>query len=236
MKNIGLSVVIPVYNEVENLICLLKEIQDNLECLKIDNEIIFINDFSKDNTSQLLKDLKFKYKNLEIINNNKNIGQSFSIIKGVQKSKFNTICTLDGDGQNNPRDIVELYKKYSKSDNIFLVSGYRNKRKDKFNKILASKIANWIRRIYLGDKCPDTGCSIKIFDKKIFLSFPFFNGLHRFISPIFELLHYEVVYMEVDHRPRFHGVSKYNNINRAFKGVRDMKFVKKEIKKILQIK
>ena len=63
MKNIGLSVVIPVYNEVENLICLLKEIQDNLECLKIDNEIIFINDFSKDDTSQLLKDLKFKYKN-----------------------------------------------------------------------------------------------------------------------------------------------------------------------------
>ena len=154
----------------------------------------------------------------------------------MEIAKFDIICTLDGDGQNNPKDIIKLHSKYLNSDNLYLVSGYRNKRKDKLNKILASKIANLIRRLFLGDTCPDTGCSIKIFDKNIFLSFPFFDGLHRFISPIFELLNYDVCYLKVDHRRRLYGISKYNNINRALKGIKDMIYVKKEIKKMLETK
>lgn len=233
MKNF--SIVVPVYNEGDNIKSLIDEIIYALKKFENRYEIIIVNDGSTDSSLLLLNKFESK-KKIVLINNSINKGQSFSVYIGIKNSKYNTIVTLDGDGQNNPKDIIKLHSKYLNSDNLYLVSGYRNKRKDKLNKILASKIANLIRRLFLGDTCPDTGCSIKIFDKNIFLSFPFFDGLHRFISPIFELLNYDVCYLKVDHRRRLYGISKYNNINRALKGIKDMIYVKKEIKKMLETK
>ena len=93
---------------------------------------------------------------------------------------------------------------------------------------MASKFANFVRRIVLGDNCPDTGCSLKIFDKNIFLTFPEFNGLHRFIPSFFEAMNFEVVYSNVDHRKRMYGSSNYGNFRRALLGINHIIYVKKK--------
>ena len=98
---------------------------------------------------------------------------------------------MDGDGQNNPKDIAKLLNKYLSNKKIYLVSGIRNKRKDSFIKILTSIIANRFRMIILKDDCIDTGCSLKVFDKEVFLSFPFFDGIHRFLPSLFIGFGYE---------------------------------------------
>ena len=129
---------------------------------------------------------------------------------------------MDGDGQNNPKDISKLLNKYFSNKDIYLVCGIRNNRKDNFIKILTSKIANRLRIIILKDDCIDTGCSLKVFDKEVFLSFPFFNGIHRFLPSLFIGFGHKVKYMSVSHRPRLGGISKYGTFDRLFRGIRDI--------------
>ena len=195
-----LSIIIPTYNE-EEYFNLYEEIKSNLNNYIASYEILFVNDYNKDNTKNLIDKGITNNNNVKIINNKENIGQSLSLIRGIKIAKSNTICTMDGDGQNNPKDIIKLFKIYKINQNVKLVSGVRNKRKNSYNKILALKFANFSEEL-LGDNCPDTGCSLKIFDKNIFLTFSEFNGLHRFIPSFFEAMNFEVVYSNVDHRKR----------------------------------
>ena len=111
-----------------------------------------------------------------------------------------------------------------------LIGGIRRNRKDNFTKIISSKIANSIRSRILNDECIDTGCALKIFDKKIFLSFPFFDGVHRFLPALFKGYGYETLFIDVNHRKRNHGISKYGTMNRLFAGIRDIIKVKKILK------
>ncbi len=226
MKNI--SIIIPVYNEEDSIIDLIYEIENDLKNTLI-YEIIIVNDGSTDSTIDKLS--KFKFKNLKIINNKNNLGQSKSIFNGVSNSNYNTIVTIDGDGQNIPKDILKLSEMFFKHQNVKLVSGIRVKRKDKLIKLISSKIANIIRNFILKDNCKDTGCSLKIFDKKIFLSFPFFDGIHRFIPAFFVRNNYKVLYIDVGHRPRLKGVSKYGTKDRLTKGIIDLIKVKKILNK-----
>ena len=121
-------------------------------------ELIVVNDASNDNTIEVVHNLKKKF-NITLFNNNKNKGQSFSIHKGITLSNNETIVTLDGDGQNNPKDIVKLLEIYFSNNEVSLVGGLRVKRKDSIVKIISSIIANKIRSIILKDGCADTGCS-----------------------------------------------------------------------------
>lgn len=223
------SIVIPVFNEEHNLVSLIKEIKISLIDYKY-FELIFVNDYSSDNTLKILKKEKKDF-DFKILNNKINLGQSNSILLGIQKSKYNTIVTLDGDGQNNPNDIPKLLEFYNKNNDIFLVGGIRIKRKDNFVKIISSRIANFIRSKYLKDGCIDTGCSLKVFDKNIFLSFEFFDGIHRFIPALFNGFGYKTYFLNVDHRKREYGNSKYGTFLRLFNGVIDMIKVKKIIDK-----
>ena len=222
------SVIIPVYNEEENLLQLVDEIKDSLSDTK-NYEIIFINDASTDNTFEILKNIKDS--KITILNNNINRGQSFSISYGIKKSFFNTIITIDGDGQNDPKDIPNLLKHYLSSDSIKLVGGIRLVRKDNFLKIISSKIANYLRSRILKDNCSDTGCSLKIFDKQIFLNFPYFDGIHRFLPALFSGYGFKTKFINVNHRSRKYGFSKYGTVNRLFKGIRDIIKVKKILNK-----
>ena len=222
------SVIIPVYNEEENLLQLVDEIKDSLSDTK-NYEIIFINDASTDNTFEILKNIKDS--KITILNNKINRGQSFSISYGIKKSFFNTIITIDGDGQNDPKDIPNLLKHYLSSDSIKLVGGIRLVRKDNFLKIISSKIANYLRSRILKDNCSDTGCSLKIFDKQIFLNFPYFDGIHRFLPALFSGYGFKTKFINVNHRSRKYGFSKYGTVNRLFKGIRDIIKVKKIINK-----
>ena len=181
------SIVIPIFNEEFNIKILVKEIFISLKEYEDEFNIILVNDASTDNSLDVMTLLAKKYpKIIKIINNNNNLGQSFSLIEGIKSSIFKTIVTLDGDGQNNPKDIPILLTKYFLHDNLFLVGGIRKKRKDSSLKIISSKIANGLRSRILKDDCSDTGCSLKVFDKEVFMTFPFFSGIHRFLPSLFK--------------------------------------------------
>ena len=229
------SIVIPLHNEELNIKQLIDEIFSILEITDYSYEIILVNDFSTDNTQELI--LKIKDQNpkiIKIINNNKNLGQSLSLIRGIKSSIYQTIVTLDGDGQNNPANIPELINKYMSDDTIYLVGGIRVKRKDSLIKKYSSLIANNFRKFILNDDCLDTGCSLKVFDKKIFLSLPAFDGIHRFLPALFKGYKKKTFFIEVDHRPRLYGISKYGIFGRLIKGIIDIIRVVKIIKNYKQ--
>jgi len=223
------SIVVPIYNEAQNIESLINEIYKSLKDYN-NFELILVNDNSKDNTVSIVNSLKNKFK-IILINNNTNKGQSFSIYKGIMESNNSTIVTLDGDGQNNPADIPLLLEKYFSDDEVFLVGGIRRKRKDNFIKIISSVIANRIRSKIFNDGCEDTGCSLKVFDKSVFLKFPFFNGIHRFLPALFTGYGYKTFFMKVDHRSRLRGNSNYGTIDRLYRGIIDILKVKKIINK-----
>ena len=216
------SLIIPVYNEIKNISNLIDEINLSLIDKQFTFEIIVVNDASIDGTKELLNQKSLFVKNLKIIHNNNNKGQSYSTKIGVQNSIYNNIVTMDGDGQNDPSDIERLIKSYKSDQNFKLVSGLRKKRKDTKIKKLSSLIANKIRKRILKDKCDDTGCALKIFDKQIFLSFDYFDGIHRFLPALFNGFGYNTNFIEVNHRIRKFGNSKYGIMNRLFKGIYDM--------------
>jgi len=220
------SVVIPIFNEEQNISNLLFEIKNSLSGFK-DYEIIYVNDSSKDKSLIILEEIVKKNNNIRILNNEKNKGQSYSIFQGVKEASFDIIVTIDGDGQNNPIDISNLVKLFLSDKKISLVGGIRTKRKDSLVKIFSSKIANDIRAKILNDECSDTGCSLKVFDKRVFLDFPYFNGMHRFLPALFKGYGYNTMFIEVDHRHRKHGNSKYGTFDRLYKGIFDMIRVKK---------
>ena len=221
------SVIIPLYNEQKNIIDLLDEIKINLSNHE-KYEIILIDDASDDDTLNTIK--LVENKKIKILENKKNLGQSFSIHTGIKHSSFNIIITIDGDGQNDPIDINNLLDIYLSNSEIKLVGGIRNKRRDNYIKIISSKIANYIRSKILNDNCLDTGCSLKVFDKDIFLNFPYFDGMHRFLPALFKGYGYNTSFINVNHRKRKFGISKYGTIIRLFKGIRDIIKVKKIIK------
>ena len=223
------SIVIPLYNEAKNIEILLTEIYVSLKKYK-NFEIILVNDFSSDNTLEVIKNIQ-KKNHITLVNNSKNQGQSYAIHKGITISKNNLIVTIDGDGQNNPKDKPRLLELFFANKDVSLVGGIRFKRKDSNIKILSSKIANAIRSKILNDDCLDTGCSLKVFEKNIFLNFPYFNGIHRFLPALFKGYGYKTLFINVDHRHRKEGKSNYGTIDRLYRGIIDIIKVRKIIKK-----
>jgi len=221
------SIVIPVFNEAKNITNLLDEIHLNLK--DDDYEIIIVNDCSVDDTSDVIENYN-KKSNLILINNKSNRGQSYSINKAINIANCNTILTIDGDGQNDPKDINNLLETYFSDSNYSLVAGIRSKRKDNLIKIISSKIANYLRSKILKDNCKDTGCSLKIFDKTVFLEFPYFDGIHRFLPSLFEGYGKKTFYIKVGHRFRANGKSNYGTLDRLFRGLRDIIKVYKILK------
>ena len=218
------SIIIAVYNESNNIKKLIEEIHNTLS-LKYDYELIIVNDGSNDNSNSVIKEIKDKF-SIKLVEHEKNLGQSHSILSGIKSSSYNTIVTIDGDGQNNPFDIPFLLNIYFSSDEISLVGGIRKKRMDNLIKILTSKIANKIRSFVLNDNCADTGCSLKVFNKEIFMKFPYFNGIHRFLPALYKGYGHKTHFVLVDHRSRLSGISKYGTFDRLFKGIYDLIRVK----------
>ena len=223
-SNIDLSVVVPVYNEQDNIIPLVDEIVLALFD-HINFEIIYVNDGSTDNTLQILKDKQNTCLQLRIMNHAQSCGQSYAVRTGVKKASAAWIATLDGDGQNIPADILRLYRNATEAkpeDNIWLIAGWRKKRNDSWLKLKSSKYANAIRSWMLKDKTPDTGCGLKVFRRDMFLEFPAFNHMHRYLPALCQRAGGRVNNIEVQHRARKHGVSKYGFWNRAVVGISDL--------------
>jgi len=217
----NISIVIPVLNEERNIINLITEIKKNLE-KKIKYEIIIVDDGSSDNTyNVLLKYLK-KNKKVLVFKHKKNYGQSVSLRTGIMQTSSNYIVTLDGDGQNDPRDILKLLKNFETDKEFMMVIGNRVKRIDNFARRLASRSAFKIRKFILKDETPDTGCAIKVFKKEDFLKLPFFNHIHRFLPFLFNSFKGKVISIQVNHRARINGYSKYSNFQRFLVGISDI--------------
>jgi len=213
------SLIIPIYNEEDNIKILIEQINTSLNNKNYNHEIIFIKDGITDDSYNVL--IKLKQNNISIITNDRNYGQSYSLMKGIKIAKNDLIVIMDGNLQNNPIDIIKLLNIYLKN-NFNLVGGIRNKRKDSKLKIISSYIANFIRQIILKDDYIDTGCSLKVFEKKIFLSLPYFDRIHRLLPALFKEMGYKTYFTNVDHRPRFYGKSKYGTLLRLIWGIRDI--------------
>ena len=225
------SIVIPLYNEAENITQLNTELLSALRESKKNNnefEIIYVDDGSSDKTLDYLKKFNNEMKTL-IIKNKYNLAQSKSILNGIEVSNFDNIILLDGDLQNDPQDIIKMIDIYNKNQNV-LVHGYRKNRNDPYlSKVLPSKIANFIVRKFTNSKILDHGCSLKIFDKKIVNPNDFFGDFHRlFAAQISKDIN--VIEIEVNHRPRTKGRSKYGfeRVFRVFIDLIFMNFSKKE--------
>ena len=220
-----LSVVVPVFNERDNVTPLIDEIVAALRGLT-SFEIVYVDDCSRDDTLDVLKRLKSDVPELRVIKHNSQSGQSTAIRTGVKQAHGAWIATLDGDGQNDPADIPKLLAEREKSAaDVKLFAGWRPKRKDTGSKRWASKFANAIRSRMLRDATPDTGCGIKLFEREAFLDLPYFDHMHRYLPALMQRAGWKTVSVPVNHRHRASGVSKYNNLNRALVGLRDLRGV-----------
>ena len=220
----ALSVVVPVHNEVENIEPLIAEIMATLEGVER-YEIIYINDCSRDSTLERLTSLDQKFEVLRVLTHQKRSGQSAAIRTGVKAARGDLIATLDGDGQNDPADIPKLLKAYREqaiADAKILIAGFRARRQDSFIKRLSSKIANGIRSSLLGDATPDTGCGLKLFRREDFFDLPGFDHMHRFLPALMIRNGGQVISVEVSHRPRERGKSKYGTLDRLWVGITDL--------------
>lgn len=219
----GVSVVIAVYNEIENIEPLLAEVHQALARLE-NFEVIVVDDASNDGTRQRLAQLCQQFPRLRVVNHARNFGQSIAVISGVRAARYHWVLTLDGDGQNDPADFLKLFAAIT-NINIsrpVLVAGIRVQRNDSWIRRQSSKIANTIRDNLLQDDCPDSACGLKLFQRDIFLQLPHFNHLHRFLPALFKRANGLVINVPVNHRPRLRGQSKYGTLNRLWIGIIDL--------------
>jgi glycosyltransferase involved in cell wall biosynthesis len=217
----SLSVVVPVKDEAANVGPLAREIAAAI-ANEPESEIIFIDDGSADGTGEALAALKAELPSLRVIRHGTNLGQSRAIRTGVRAARADIVVTLDGDGQNDPADIPKLLAEMRKDGHIGMVSGVRARRQDKLSRKLASRAANSIRQALLKDNATDTGCGLKAFRREAFLALPYFDHIHRFLITLMLREGYDVRFVDVNHRPRLHGTSKYTNLNRLLVGVADL--------------
>ena len=221
----ALSVVVPVFNEEDNVAPLVAEIVAALRG-RVDFEIVYVDDDSKDGTLARLRALKAEVPELRVIHHQRQSGQSTAIRNGVKAARGAWIATLDGDGQNDPADIPKLLAERATSPaEVKLFAGWRVQRQDSGSKRWASKWANAIRARMLRDDTPDTGCGIKLFEREAFLDLPYFDHMHRYLPALMQRAGWTTVSVPVNHRHRTAGVSKYNNLNRALVGLRDLRGV-----------
>ncbi|MBX9400811.1 glycosyltransferase family 2 protein [Lysobacter sp. BMK333-48F3] len=225
-----LSVVVPVFNEQDNVAPLIEEITTALRGRSPsdggDFEIVYIDDHSRDGTLAALQALKAGVPELRVLHHVTQSGQSTAVRTGVKAARGAWIATLDGDGQNDPADIPKLLAKRAESaPEVKLFAGWRVNRQDSGSKRWASKWANAIRRRMLRDDTPDTGCGIKLFERAAFLELPYFDHMHRYLPALMQRAGWKTLSVPVNHRARGAGVSKYNNLNRALVGIADLRGV-----------
>jgi dolichol-phosphate mannosyltransferase len=225
MSSPQLSVVVPVFNEQDNVAPLVGEIVSALRG-KADFEIVYVDDHSRDATFATLQRLRAEVPELRVLRHGAQSGQSTAIRNGVKAARGEWIATLDGDGQNDPADIPKLLDERARTDgSVKLFAGWRVNRQDSGSKRWASTLANAIRARMLRDDTPDTGCGIKLFERAAFLDLPYFDHMHRYLPALMQRAGWKTVSVPVHHRARSSGVSKYNNLNRALVGIADLRGV-----------
>lgn len=231
----ALSVVIPVYNEQDNVKPLAEEIVQALTGV-VPFEVIFVDDASKDSTKAEIVSMSQSMAEIKLVPHRSNRGQSAAVVSGVRRAQYEWIATLDGDRQNDPKDLVALINAVNESGlTQILCMGQRMQRQDNWLRKCSSKIANKVRRSFLKDDCPDSGCGIKIFPKQLFLTLPLFKNCHRFLPVLFARAGAKLLQVPVSHRERASGQSKYGVMNRLWVGIVDMIGVAWLMKRFIEV-
>jgi glycosyltransferase involved in cell wall biosynthesis len=219
---VAVSIVVPVRNEAENVAPLVAEIVSALDGRWV-YEIIYVNDGSTDATAGRLADMMKQHRQLRQLKHAHSSGQSAAVRSGVRAARGAIVATLDGDGQNNPVFLPDLIAAVENGGGrIGLAAGQRVGRKDTGFKKLQSRIANGVRNGILRDGTRDTGCGLKAFPREVFLSMPYFDGLHRFLPALVRREGFEIAYVDVIDRPRHSGVSNYGFFDRLWIGIMDL--------------
>lgn len=214
-----LSIIVPAYNEEENIVLLHRELSLVLSGLNKKYEIIFINDGSNDSTLKEMLQLKEQDLKVKIISFKKNFGQTAAWDAGFRSASGRLIIVMDADLQNDPRDIPRLIQKLDEGYDV--VSGWRYKRNDTLSKRLFSFFANKLRRSLTGEKIHDSGCSLKIYKRECLQKIKLYGEMHRYITAILSWKGYRIGEIKVNHNPRKHGKTKYS-FSRLFRGMMDL--------------
>ena len=207
----NLTIIVPLYNEEENIDRLNKELNAFLKISLVDSQVLFINDGSSDNSEELIKNICKVNDRFKLISFKENYGLSAAIKAGFDNTKTSLVGYIDADLQTNPEDFNLLLKEIDNND---LVTGVRTSRKDSIIKNISSLIANTIRKVFTNDEMDDTGCPLKIIRSDFAKKIPMFKGIHRFLPAMVLLQNGRVTQVSVRHYPRIAGKAKFGFFNR----------------------
>lgn len=228
-RNPTLSVVVPVHNEEGNVLPLVAELRSALDGLTT-YELVFVDDGSDDATAERLETAARERPpgsngSMRVLRHRTGCGQSTALHTGVLHARGALVATMDGDGQNDPADIPLLLARLTdpqRPSRLAMVVGWRTTRRDDWVVRLSSRVANAVRGRLLGDRTPDTGCGLKLFERETFLRLPYFDHMHRFLPALVRRAGGEVESIPVHHRRRVHGRSHYGLHNRLWTGIVDL--------------
>ena len=214
-----LSVVIPVFNEEDNLDPLLRELEGVLQTVGRAYEVICVDDCSTDTSLAVLRRLRAERPWLRIVRHRVNSGESAAEATGFHYARGEVVVTIDADQQNDPADIPRLLQ--ALGEDVVAVCGVRRIREDDGVRRISSLIANGFRNMVTGDRIKDAGCTFRALRREVLREVPAFNGMHRFLPTILRYQGFRVMELAVNHRPRTRGQSKYGIRNRLWRGLRD---------------
>ncbi len=217
MKTPDISIVIPLYNEVDNIEPLGHSVLRAMEGQNC--EVIIVDDGSTDGSTEKLKEWCAKHENFRTLHFKRNSGQTAAMDAGFKSAMGKYIVSMDADMQNDPGDIPRLLEKLNTYD---MVCGWRQRRNDPWIKRISSTVANFIRNKLSWENIKDTGCSLKAYRKECLDQIKLFNGMHRFLPTLFKMEGFTVTEIVVNHYPRKFGKSKYGISNRAFRAFLDL--------------
>ncbi|HMK77279.1 MAG TPA: glycosyltransferase family 2 protein [Thermodesulfobacteriota bacterium] len=220
---IDISVVVPVYNEEENLPVLIPQIAEVLKPLGKTYEMIFVDDGSKDQSRHLLKKMALEYPQMRILGFKKNCGETAAGAAGIKEARGGIIVTIDADLQNDPKDIPTMLDYLKGYD---MVTGWRQKREDSWVKRITSRIANRIRNSLSGEEIQDSGCTFRAYKRECLQEIKLYKGMHRFIPTLVKMEGYRVIEIPIAHHARQFGISKYTTWNRMWRAFIDLLAVK----------
>ena len=220
---IDISVVVPVYNEEENLPVLIPQIAEVLGPLGKTYEMIFVDDGSQDHSRRLLKEMALQYPQIRILGFKKNCGETAAGAAGIKEARGGIVVTIDADLQNDPKDIPRMLDNLKEYD---MVTGWRQKREDSWVKRITSRIANGIRNSLSGEEIQDSGCTFRAYKRECLQDIKLYKGMHRFIPTLVKMEGYRVIEIPIAHHPRKFGVSKYTTWNRMWRAFVDLLAVK----------
>jgi dolichol-phosphate mannosyltransferase len=219
VESVSLSIVVPVYNEAENIAPLVERARSALAEWPGSVEMVFVDDGSTDSTLELLKRAQQDDARIRVAHFRRNLGQTAAMAAGFRLAQGRAVVTLDGDLQNDPSEILRLVGMLEDWD---CVCGVRVQRQDSWWKRLSSRIANGFRNWVTGDSILDTGCTLKAFRRECVQQLELYRGLHRFLPTLLKMRGYRVTQVPVSHHPRLHGKTKYGTWERLVKGLADV--------------